>query len=86
LNPVVKANVFHSRYLSGNHFFSLTVTFFFLLTAALLMYYGLQHYLSMAGSLIFIPLIIVPAMGGTDVSIVSHGYHAVFYNTGQELA
>lgn len=33
---------------------------------ALLMYYGLQHYLSMAGSLIFIPLIIVPAMGGTD--------------------
>jgi hypothetical protein len=59
---------------------------FFLLTAALLMYYGLQHYLSMAGSLIFIPLIIVPAMGGTDVSIVSHGYHAVFYNTGQELA
>jgi xanthine/uracil permease len=50
------------------------------------MYYGLQHYLSMAGSLIFIPLIIVPAMGGTDVSIVSHGYHAVFYNTGQELA
>jgi hypothetical protein len=59
---------------------------FFLLTAALLMYYGLQHYLSMAGSLIFIPLIIVPAMGGTDVSIVSHGYHAVFYKTGQELA
>jgi nucleobase transporter 1/2 len=59
---------------------------FFLLTAALLVYYGLQHYLSMAGSLIFIPLIIVPAMGGTDVSIVSHGYHAVFYNTGQELA
>ncbi|XP_037497692.1 nucleobase-ascorbate transporter 11 isoform X2 [Jatropha curcas] len=31
-----------------------------------LMYYGLQHYLSLAGSLIFIPLIIVPAMGGTD--------------------
>ncbi|XP_035549487.1 nucleobase-ascorbate transporter 11-like isoform X1 [Juglans regia] len=29
-------------------------------------YYGLQHYLSLAGSLIFIPLIIVPAMGGTD--------------------
>ncbi|KAL3583450.1 hypothetical protein D5086_014511 [Populus alba] len=33
---------------------------------ALLVYYGLQHYLSLAGSLIFIPLIIVPAMGGTD--------------------
>ncbi|KAJ9170434.1 hypothetical protein P3X46_018541 [Hevea brasiliensis] len=31
-----------------------------------LMYYALQHYLSLAGSLIFIPLIIVPAMGGTD--------------------
>ncbi|XP_052196275.1 nucleobase-ascorbate transporter 11 isoform X2 [Diospyros lotus] len=31
-----------------------------------LMYYGLQHYLSLAGSLIFIPLVIVPAMGGTD--------------------
>ncbi|PON84736.1 Xanthine/uracil/vitamin C permease [Trema orientale] len=31
-----------------------------------LMCYGLQHYLSLAGSLIFIPLIIVPAMGGTD--------------------
>ncbi|KAL4556807.1 hypothetical protein LXL04_034970 [Taraxacum kok-saghyz] len=31
-----------------------------------LMYYGMQHYLSLAGSLIFIPLIIVPTMGGTD--------------------
>ncbi|KAM5577038.1 hypothetical protein ABKV19_007736 [Rosa sericea] len=31
-----------------------------------LIYYGLQHYISLAGSLIFIPLIIVPAMGGTD--------------------
>ncbi|EXC35470.1 Nucleobase-ascorbate transporter 11 [Morus notabilis] len=31
-----------------------------------LMCYGLQHYLSLAGSLIFIPLIIVPSMGGTD--------------------
>lgn len=28
--------------------------------------YGLQHYISLAGSLIFIPLIIVPTMGGTD--------------------
>ena len=34
------------------------------------MCYGLQHFLSMAGSLIFIPLIMVPAMGGTDVSVV----------------
>ncbi|KAL5714384.1 Nucleobase-ascorbate transporter 11 [Ranunculus cassubicifolius] len=31
-----------------------------------LLYYGVQHYLSLAGSLVFIPLIIVPAMGGTD--------------------
>ncbi|CAO2827899.1 unnamed protein product [Amaranthus hypochondriacus] len=29
-------------------------------------YYGLQHYLSLAGSLVLIPLIMVPAMGGTD--------------------
>ncbi|KAK9112925.1 hypothetical protein Scep_020444 [Stephania cephalantha] len=33
---------------------------------ALLIFYGLQHYLSIAGSLILIPLIIVPAMGGSD--------------------
>ncbi|CAN0858299.1 Nucleobase-ascorbate transporter 11 [Linum grandiflorum] len=31
-----------------------------------LLYYSLQHYLSLAGSLIFIPIIIVPTMGGTD--------------------
>ncbi|KAL3845123.1 hypothetical protein ACJIZ3_002526 [Penstemon smallii] len=31
-----------------------------------IIFYGLQHYLSLAGSLIFIPLIVVPAMGGTD--------------------
>lgn len=30
--------------------------------------YGFQHYLSMLGSLILIPLVIVPAMGGTYVS------------------
>uniref|UniRef100_A0A7N0TU06 Nucleobase-ascorbate transporter 11 n=1 Tax=Kalanchoe fedtschenkoi TaxID=63787 RepID=A0A7N0TU06_KALFE len=28
--------------------------------------YGLQHYISLAGSLIFIPVLMVPAMGGTD--------------------
>lgn len=39
-----------------------------------LMYYGLQHYLSLAGSLIFIPLIIVPTMGGTDVSMRSPAF------------
>jgi xanthine/uracil permease len=32
-----------------------------------LILYGAQHYLSMAGSLVFIPLIMVPAMGGSDV-------------------
>lgn len=52
-----------------------SLAFFFLLSsgyfsiAVPLIYYGLQHYLSLAGSLIFIPLIIVPAMGGTDVSM-----------------
>lgn len=30
--------------------------------------YGFQHYLSMLGSLILIPLVIVPAMGGDHVS------------------
>ncbi|XP_021714013.1 nucleobase-ascorbate transporter 11-like [Chenopodium quinoa] len=29
-------------------------------------YYGFQHYFSIAGSLVLIPLIMVPAMGGTD--------------------
>lgn len=31
--------------------------------------YGFQHYLSILGSLILIPLVIVPAMGGTRVRI-----------------
>lgn len=30
--------------------------------------YGIQHYISIIGSLILIPLVIVPAMGGTHVS------------------
>lgn len=34
---------------------------------ALLVLYGIQHYLSIAGSLVFIPLILVPTMGGSDV-------------------
>ncbi|CAN6449508.1 unnamed protein product [Victoria cruziana] len=33
---------------------------------ASLSFYGLQHYLSLAGSLVFVPLILVPVMGGTD--------------------
>lgn len=33
-----------------------------------LILYGLQHYLSIIGSLILIPLVIVPAMGGSSVS------------------
>lgn len=43
--------------------------FCFTLIVVQLQIYGLQHYISLAGSLIFIPLIMVPAMGGTDVSI-----------------
>lgn len=31
-------------------------------------FYGFQHYLSILGSLILIPLVIVPAMGGNYVS------------------
>ncbi|KAH1161257.1 hypothetical protein GLYMA_01G022700v4 [Glycine max] len=31
-----------------------------------LIYYGLQHYLSLAGSLVLIPLVMIPVMGGTD--------------------
>ncbi|KAL5078964.1 hypothetical protein RYX36_007385 [Vicia faba] len=31
-----------------------------------LIYYALQHYLSLAGSLVLIPLVMVPVMGGTD--------------------
>ncbi|KAJ7533788.1 hypothetical protein O6H91_13G065000 [Diphasiastrum complanatum] len=31
-----------------------------------LIFYGLQHYFSMAGSLILLPLVFVPAMGGSD--------------------
>ncbi|XP_010680358.1 nucleobase-ascorbate transporter 11 isoform X2 [Beta vulgaris subsp. vulgaris] len=34
-------------------------------------YYGMQHYLSLAGSLVLIPLIMVPAMGGTDKDTAS---------------
>ncbi|KAJ1254373.1 hypothetical protein BS78_02G282100 [Paspalum vaginatum] len=32
----------------------------------LLIFYGIQHYLSIAGSLVFVPLILVPTMGGSD--------------------
>uniref|UniRef100_A0A0D9WYZ1 Nucleobase-ascorbate transporter 11 n=1 Tax=Leersia perrieri TaxID=77586 RepID=A0A0D9WYZ1_9ORYZ len=31
-----------------------------------LIFYGIQHYLSIAGSLVFVPLILVPSMGGSD--------------------
>ncbi|XP_020872845.1 nucleobase-ascorbate transporter 11 isoform X2 [Arabidopsis lyrata subsp. lyrata] len=36
-----------------------------------LIYYGLQHYLSLVGSLVFIPLVIVPAMDGSDKDTAS---------------
>lgn len=32
-------------------------------------FFGFQHYLSMLGSLVLIPLVIVPAMGGRHVSV-----------------
>ncbi|KAF9603124.1 hypothetical protein IFM89_033960 [Coptis chinensis] len=44
---------------------------------ATLIYYSLQHYLSLAGSLIFIPLIIVPAMGGTDKDTATVDFYHV---------
>lgn len=31
-----------------------------------LVFYGLQHYLSIVGSIVLIPLVLVPAMGGSD--------------------
>ncbi|CAN8247163.1 unnamed protein product [Cochlearia groenlandica] len=34
-------------------------------------FYGLQHYLSMIGSLILVPLVIVPAMGGSHEDIAN---------------
>ena len=40
----------------------------FVTQAVPLIFYGIQHYLSISGSIILIPLIIVPAMGGSDVS------------------
>lgn len=33
--------------------------------------YGFQHYISMLGSIILIPLLMVPAMGGSPVSVAS---------------
>ena len=33
-------------------------------------FYGLQQYLSMLGSLILVPLVTVPAMGGSHVSVI----------------
>lgn len=52
------------------------------LIAVPLIYYGLQHYISLAGSLVFIPLIMVPAMGGTDVSMHCNGFY-VYYTIGK---
>lgn len=48
-----------------------------------LIFYGLQHYLCLAGSLVFIPIIMVPAMGGTDVSSLNlnrQGRHEDLFN------
>lgn len=38
--------------------------------------YGFQHYMSILGSLILIPLVIVPAMGGTYVS--SYNFYNIY--------
>ena len=46
---------------------SLIIIIFFSVPIGL---YGFQHYISILGSLILIPLVIVPAMGGTYVSFL----------------
>lgn len=38
-----------------------------LLSSVPIVFYGFQHYLSIIGSLILIPLVLVPAMGGNYV-------------------
>jgi nucleobase transporter 1/2 len=40
-------------------------------SAVPLILYGIQHYFSMIGSLVLIPLVIVPAMDGNSVSLHS---------------
>lgn len=42
--------------------------FFFMVVSVPIGVYGIQHYVSILGSLILIPLVIVPAMGGSHVS------------------
>jgi hypothetical protein len=42
--------------------------FFFMVVLVPIGVYGIQHYVSILGSLILIPLVIVPAMGGSHVS------------------
>jgi xanthine/uracil permease len=52
-------------------------------TAVSLIYYGLQHYLSLAGSLVLIPLVMVPVMGGTDVSVLL--LFTIYYSPRQSI-
>jgi len=49
--------------------------FFFMVVSVPIGVYGIQHYVSILGSLILIPLVIVPAMGGSHVS------HFIFFKT-----
>jgi len=44
--------------------------FFVVEFAVLIGLYGLQHYISILGSIILVPLVIVPAMGGSYVRII----------------
>lgn len=59
---------------SGNFFLNLSIFLdAFAMHTVPLIFYGIQHYLSISGSIILIPLIIVPAMGGSDVSSQQKG-------------
>lgn len=73
--------VFVMKYCESNNFCFLKVMFFHVIDMVCVCcynvsvpigLYGFQHYLSMLGSIILIPLVIVPAMGGTYVSSYKH--------------
>lgn len=69
--------VFVMKYCGSNNFCFFKIMFFHVIDMVCVCWYnvsvpiglyGFQHYLSMLGSIILIPLVIVPAMGGTYVS------------------
>lgn len=49
-------------------------------TAGSLVVYGIQHFVSIIGSLVLIPLVIVPAMGGDDVSGCAESMKSIMCN------